>query len=152
MRQEAADEQQRLYEEFEKKRKELDESLAENRKEYNMLNACNKLRSKRNSELDDEITKKTAQATQLDDEITAKNNKITELNTQISKAIEEKYEIKSRGDWQEPMFTGMGKYLYGARMYDPILLTWNGIDPLCAIDQGTLIKRQHKTTITEKEQ
>lgn len=47
LRQEAADEQQRLYEEFEKKRKELDESLAENRKEYNMLNACNKLRSKR---------------------------------------------------------------------------------------------------------
>ena len=77
-----------------------------------MLNACNKLRSKRSSELDDEITKKTKRSTQLDDEITAKNNKITELNTQISKAIEEKYEIKSRGDWQEPMFTGMGKYLY----------------------------------------
>lgn len=47
LRQEAADVQQRLYEEFEKKRKELDESLAEKRKENNMLNTCNKLRSKR---------------------------------------------------------------------------------------------------------
>ena len=112
LRQEAADEQQRLNNEYEEKRKELDESLAEKRKEDNMLNACNKLRSKRNSELDDEITKKTKRSTQLDDEITAKNNKITELNTQISKAIEEKYEIKNRSDWQEPMFTGMGKYLY----------------------------------------
>ena len=99
LRQEAADEQQRLNDEYEEKRKELDESLAEKRKEDNMLNACNKLRSRRNSELDDEIAKKTKQSTQLDDEITAKTNKITELNTQISKAIEEKYEIKSRGDW-----------------------------------------------------
>ena len=112
LRQEAADEQQRLNEEYEKKRKKLDESLAEKRKENNMLNTCNKLRSKRNSKLDDEITKKTAQTTQIDDEITAKSNKITELNTQINKAIEEKYEIKNRSDWQEPMFTGMSKYLY----------------------------------------
>ena len=93
-------------------RKELDESLAEKRKENNMLNACNKLRSRRNSELDDEIAKKTAQTTQLDDKITAKNNKITELNTQTSKAIEEMYERKNLSDWQEPMFTGMSKYLY----------------------------------------
>ena len=114
LRQEAADEQQRLNEEYEKKRKELNESLAEKRKENNMLNTYNKLRSKRNSELDDDIAKKTAQTTQIDDEITAKSNKITELNTQISRAIEEKYEIKSRSDWQEPMFTGMSKYLYAA--------------------------------------
>ncbi len=112
LRQEAADEQQRLNDEYEEKRKELDESLAEKRKENNMLNACNKLRSKRSSELDDEITKKTMQSTQLDDDITAKSNKITLLNTQISKAIEEKYEIKNLSDWQEPMFTGMSKYLY----------------------------------------
>ena len=46
LRQEAADEQQRLNEEYEKKRKEHDESLAEMRKENNMLNTCNKLRSK----------------------------------------------------------------------------------------------------------
>lgn len=112
LRQEAADEQQRLSDEYEEKRKALDDSLVEKRNEGNRLNMSNKLRAKRNAELDNEITQKTVQSTRLDHEITSKSNKVEELNSQIGQAIEEKYEIRDHSDWQEPMFTGMGKYLY----------------------------------------
>ena len=75
LRQEAADEQQRLSDEYEEKRKALDDSLVEKRNEGNRLNMSNKLRAKRNAELDNEITQKTVQSTRLDHEITSKSDR-----------------------------------------------------------------------------
>ena len=112
LRNAAADEKKKLEDEYEKKRRKLDGILYEKRQERNQLNETNKSKIELSNHLDDEILEKQNQSSMLDSTIKSQNEKIEELSTEIERTINQKYALKVRDDWQDPMFHGMATYIY----------------------------------------
>ena len=76
------------------------------------MNETNKSKIELCNHLDDEILEKQNQSSMLDSTIKSQNEKIEELSTEIEKTINQKYALKVRDDWQDPMFHGMATYIY----------------------------------------
>ncbi len=112
IRRESAEEKQRLNEEYDEKKKALDDELTEKRNESSLLSTNIQRKKNEGVTLDKQNETKRKTSTDLDTEIKEKREQAEKLKTQVEQSLKENYVIKQREDWQNPMFTGMAKYLY----------------------------------------